>query len=261
MACSPDEISAVGGLVSLGDGQHRAGPSTDAPPPTLPPSPPSATALPGAATPRTPKRARGAYMGSILARQGNPAHEHQAQRAAPTEPELAILRMALRTISDELLAQLAPEMDGEEPSDDNLSLEEVRELLKTDTPRGRHAPAPHRQGSAQRDHHRRDGPYEPPRETLDGGAQGQSSSWDEFRAAIDTTWEDFAAAHATARGTHNPAARIQGVRGPRHARASATDVAASRSTGNCRTGGAIPPRWHSPAPPPDCPPVSPRPAP
>ena len=36
VACSPDEISAVGGLVSLGDGQHRAGPSTDAPPPTLP---------------------------------------------------------------------------------------------------------------------------------------------------------------------------------------------------------------------------------
>ena len=204
MACSPDEISAVGGLVSLGDGQHRAGPSADAPPPTLPPSPPSATAWPGAATPRTPKRARGAYMGSILARQGNPAHENQAQRAAPIEPELAILRMALRATSDELLAQLAPEMEGGEPSDDNLSLEEVRELLRTDTPRGRHAPAPRRQGSAQRSHHSWDGPYEPPRETLDDGARGQSSSWDEFRAAIDTTWEDFTAAHATARGTHNP---------------------------------------------------------
>ena len=204
VACSPDEINAIGGLVSLGDGQHRAGPPTDGPPPTLPPSPPSATALPGTATPRTPTRARGAYMGSILARQGNPAHEHRAQRAAPTEYESAILQMALRTISDELLAQLAPDMDGEEPSDGNLSLEEVRELLKTETPRGRHAPAPHHQGSAQRGHPRREGSYEPPRETLDDGARGQSSSWDEFRAAIDTTWEDFTAAHATARGTHNP---------------------------------------------------------
>ena len=70
--------------------------------------------------------------------------------------------------------------------------------------RGRHAPAPHHQGSAHRGHHRWDGPPEPPRETLDDGARGQSSSWDEFRAAIDSTWEDFTAAHATARGTHNP---------------------------------------------------------
>jgi hypothetical protein len=53
--------------------------------------------------------------------------------------------------------------------------------------------------------HRWDAPYGHPRETLDDIVQAhRSSSWDEFRAAMEATWDNFTVAHATARGTHNP---------------------------------------------------------
>jgi hypothetical protein len=214
-ACSPEEVTAIDSLVSLSDEQHHAGPPDGAPPPTFPPSPPGATAPPGTATPRTPKRARGAYVSSILTARGDPAREGAARPATPSAAETAILQMALQTLSDEDLEQLCIGPGGDEADSQpvgDLSFEEMRMLPWTDTPRGRSVPErrlPHGASStapaALGGTHRSDAPYAQPRETLDDIARAHhSAAWHEFRAAIDATWEDFSVAHATARGTHNP---------------------------------------------------------
>ena len=188
-ACSPDEVSAVNSLVSLGDERLRASVPAATPPPTFPPSPPSTAASKGAvtgATPRTPKRTR---INTILAPQGGPPDEEMG-------------------IDDELLAQLAPWLETDESTThtssgyDDLS-SDLRALTAKNTPRGRSAPpvAPPPRGSTDR----WTPPYAHPRDTLDDIAQAQrSSSWDEFRAAVEATWDEYTVAHATTRGTHNP---------------------------------------------------------
>jgi len=123
--------------------------------------------------------------------------------------------MALQSLSDEDLEQLCigPGGDEEEPQPvGSLSLEERRVFPWADTPRGRNVPERRLQHSASSTApaspggiHRWNAPYEHPRETLDDIARAhQSSAWHEFTTAIESTWEDFTVAHATARGTHNP---------------------------------------------------------
>jgi hypothetical protein len=127
-ACSLDEVSAVNGLVSLGDERLRSDVPAATPPPTFPPSPPGTAVPKGAAagaTPSTPKRTR---INTILAPQGGPTDEEMG-------------------IDDELLAQLAPwawletdESTAHTSSDyDDLS-SDLRALTAKNTPRGRSAP-------------------------------------------------------------------------------------------------------------------------
>ena len=105
-ACSPDEVSAVGSLVSLGSQQPRANVPDSTPPPTFPPSPPSATLSPSAtSTPRTPKRTR---LSTILTQPVGSAIEEPCD-------------------DGELLAQLEAWLDDGEPttsesSDDCLTV-------------------------------------------------------------------------------------------------------------------------------------------
>jgi hypothetical protein len=142
-ACSPEEVAAIDSLVSLSDEQHHTGPPGDGPPPTLPPSPPSTTAPPGTATPRTPKRTRGAYVASILTKRGGATREGAARPATPSATETAILQMALQSLSDEDLEQLCNGPGGDEEESQpvgSLSLEERRVFPWADTPRGRNVP-------------------------------------------------------------------------------------------------------------------------